>query len=292
MKLHYYDSVLPELPLGNFGDELNPWLWPKVMGAFLERPEFANDHLVGIGTILNEDTVPPNGNLAVFGSGAGYGKPFRPSNRWKFLCVRGPITANYLGLDEKYAVTDSALLLRSVLQPALGAASSRPAFIPHYQSNLKELEKVARDANVDFIDPTSGVEAVLSGIASAKLVLAEAMHGAIVADALRVPWIPVRTRTGINELKWEDWLLSMELQTPIHNIHFRRVSLGSKDRPNGSRLAQRLARQLASRKLSALASSGREQLSSDKVIMRKIDQLEALILQLKRLIENGDLFST
>jgi succinoglycan biosynthesis protein ExoV len=37
------------------------------------------------------------------------------------------------------------------------------------------------------------------------------MHGAIVADALRVPWVPIVTSPRILKLKWQDWCSSVNL---------------------------------------------------------------------------------
>ena len=45
------------------------------------------------------------------------------------------------------------------------------------------------------------------------------MHGAIAADALRVPWIPVITNAGIPAFKWSDWCQSMELAYKPHRIY-------------------------------------------------------------------------
>lgn len=36
------------------------------------------------------------------------------------------------------------------------------------------------------------------------MVLADAMHAAIIADAMRVPWLPLITSPQINTFKWLD----------------------------------------------------------------------------------------
>ncbi len=263
MKLHYFKSRSPDAPGGDFGDELNPWLWPRLLGPHLEDPRAETAHLVGIGTILNDDTVPDTGHLAVLGSGAGYGRPPVPGRRWRFFCVRGPLTAEQLGLDPKYAVTDGALLLRSIVDAAPRDRSQRPCFMPHYQSDRAGLRDVADEADVDFIDPTAGVEPVLIKISRAKLLIAEAMHGAIVADALRVPSIPARTWPGINQTKWRDWLLSMRVDAPFSDLFFRRISLGARRSSVENPVLRALAHRLAVRRLRHLATSGLERLSDN-----------------------------
>jgi succinoglycan biosynthesis protein ExoV len=42
-------------------------------------------------------------------------------------------------------------------------------------------------------------------------VVTEAMHGAIVADTLRIPWIPVVCSPEIATFKWRDWTASLDL---------------------------------------------------------------------------------
>ena len=51
----------------------------------------------------------------------------------------------------------------------------------------------------------------MTAIAQTEVLLAEAMHGAIVADALRVPWIPLCTSARILNFKWLDWCASLNL---------------------------------------------------------------------------------
>jgi succinoglycan biosynthesis protein ExoV len=59
------------------------------------------------------------------------------------------------------------------------------------------------------------VEEVLAQIQQTELLLAEAMHGAIVADALRVPWIAIRLYGNFLEFKWQDWTQSLKLPLKV-----------------------------------------------------------------------------
>jgi len=55
------------------------------------------------------------------------------------------------------------------------------------------------------------VQKTLTAIQQSRLLIAEAMHGAIVADALRVPWIPIRFHKHILPFKWRDWCASLNM---------------------------------------------------------------------------------
>ena len=84
-------------PLGNFGDDLNPWLWPRVFpdlfaGTIFHDPKTRgalpeNTSLfLGIGTLLNMN-VPQEPLKYVFGSGVGYGPPPVLDGTWNIVFV-------------------------------------------------------------------------------------------------------------------------------------------------------------------------------------------------------------
>ncbi|HEX8230485.1 MAG TPA: polysaccharide pyruvyl transferase family protein [Chloroflexia bacterium] len=213
MRLFYYQD-----PGGNFGDDLNAWLWPRLI------PELLDDNdstlFVGIGSILDR-RIPQGPRKIVFGTGVGYGLLPVLNEEWQVCCVRGPLSAKALGLPPELAVTDSAALLRSMRRAPVERRHS-VSFIPHFRTPARaleagvDLEAVCASAGIHYIDPCGPVEAVLDGIESSGKVLAEAMHGAIVADALRVPWLPVRLSDRIRLLKWRDWCGSLRLEySPI-----------------------------------------------------------------------------
>jgi succinoglycan biosynthesis protein ExoV len=193
---------------GNFGDALNPWLWEKLCP---EACDPRKDILfLGIGTVLSA-RVPAAPVKVVFGSGCGGGPPPRLDDRWRFFCVRGPLTAQKLNLDLTCALTDPAILARQFC--ARPASPDHPvSLMLHHQSMFEaDWPALAESAGFHCIDPRDKVDTVLGDISRTGLLLTEALHGAIVADALRVPWIPIRLYDRYSEFKWRDWTQSMQL---------------------------------------------------------------------------------
>ncbi|HUN21845.1 MAG TPA: polysaccharide pyruvyl transferase family protein [Anaerolineales bacterium] len=120
--------------------------------------------------------------------------------------------------DTHHYITDSAYaVLLTQYQPP--TKQYKLAFMPHYQTrNLLDFKKVCETANIKYIDPCQSVEKTLGEIASSELLITEAMHGAILADAFRVPWTRIQIYSHyfegrqVAEQKWLDWLYSMELK--------------------------------------------------------------------------------
>ncbi|OGB33429.1 MAG: hypothetical protein A3F78_22325 [Burkholderiales bacterium RIFCSPLOWO2_12_FULL_61_40] len=231
MKIYYYKH-----PLGNVGDDLNAWLWPRLLpdsfhgytyhGAEAAKADDAEPLFIGIGTLLNE-LVPGRCNKAVFGTGTGYGEPIRHLNA-KYYAVRGPLTAMKLGLDPKVAVTDGAALIATLARPSL-PTKHKVSIIPHHGSSeeTRRWETIAARMGLNFINPSRPPKEVIDAILASELVVTEAMHGAILADTLRVPWIPYLTTTGRHEFKWHDWCASLALSYDPFRLHplYRKASL-------------------------------------------------------------------
>jgi succinoglycan biosynthesis protein ExoV len=210
VQLYYYNGKVREYKTSNFGDDLNPWLWDKLLPNFFDD----NDEsiFIGIGTLLNE-RLPKKPRKIVFGSGVGYGEAPKIDQNWHIYFVRGKLSAKALELAETAGISDPALLVRNFWQtqePKKFAYS----YMPHYHEevfNGAAWQEICTDLKIHYINPTAPIEQVLSEIQRSEVLLTEAMHGAIVADALRVPWVAVRTRRDILEFKWQDWLSTVDL---------------------------------------------------------------------------------
>lgn len=210
MKIFYYRRRDGQ---PNFGDELNTWLWPQLLPNFFDDDE--STQFVGTGTLLNHrlpERTTTAQYLIVFSSGVGYEQPLLniPSH-WHIVCVRGPLSANRLKLPHKTAITDGGILVRRCFSPS-GQKTSSYAFMPHiHHANFADVawKTLCGEVGINYIDPRWPIERILEAIDQTEVLLAEAMHGAIVADAVRTAWIPVITSPRILSFKWQDWCASI-----------------------------------------------------------------------------------
>ncbi len=203
MNLNYYKSK-------NFGDALNPYIFNHFI------PELLNGNseisFVGIGSILGMDQVTKAKKKVVFSSGFAYGELPKIDDSYDIFCVRGPSTCKALNIDTKFAITDGASLLQFIEKDNVKAKRYKFSFMPHWESALKyNWKKICDLADINYLDPTDNHLEIISQIQQSEVVISEAMHAAVVADTLRIPWIPVKAYGGINSFKWNDWTQSLNM---------------------------------------------------------------------------------
>jgi succinoglycan biosynthesis protein ExoV len=190
-------------PTRNFGDELNALLWPRLLpDLFDDEPDML---FLGIGSVLDA-RHPPDAVKLVAGAGyGGYQKPAALDATWLVHWVRGPRTAQLLGLPASRGLGDPAMLLPLAERPRAGQGSA-VGFMPHFESLAHAAwHEVAALAGLKLIDPRGDPGAIITAIGECRLLLTEAMHGAIVADTLRVPWIALHPQAAVHRAKWLDW---------------------------------------------------------------------------------------
>ncbi|MGL5009102.1 MAG: polysaccharide pyruvyl transferase family protein [Paracoccaceae bacterium] len=282
MKLTYFRNTP-----SNFGDELNAIMWQELLpDGFLDEDE--GELFLGIGSIL-WNHLPRAPLKHVMGSGfGGYtAPPDVHDGSWNVAWVRGPVTAERLKLDPRLAICDSAILLRAVRLPP-PAADVGTVFMPHFESAARgDWQRACTLAGIGYLDPRDNVGTLLARIRGAKLMITEAMHGAIVADALRVPWIGIVPFFPQHRAKWEDWALSLDIRLrpsvlppsnllETYTLMTGKPGKGSRSRalfsawpavPVNAALVHR-----AARRLRHLADAVEPQLSADAAIMRATER--------------------
>lgn len=219
MKLTFHEGK-------NFGDALNPMIFHHFLGKdFFD--ENSSIQFIGIGSILGLKKKP--GKKIVFSSGyaagddSAYGTAPVIDQDYEIICVRGPKTAKILNLPSDKAITDGAVLLPTFYSPVAKKTKFKYSLILHHKSLdfYSGWEDVCKAADIHLIDTRKDIEEILSEMVSSEKVFCEAMHGAIVADAYRIPWVAVNFYPHINFFKWQDWCESLKMSyKPLNSFHY------------------------------------------------------------------------
>lgn len=196
----------------NFGDALNPLIFNHLIPDSLDNN--ADIEFFGIGSLIGIDELYNSKarKKIIFSSGYGeYGPIPKLDETHDIVCVRGPLTAKALNIDQKLAVTDGAILLKFLNFPER-SKKHEFSYMPHWDSERRfNWADFCQKADINYISPTKDIHQIIEDILETKVLITEAMHGAIVADTLRVPWIPVKAYKYIREFKWLDWASSMHV---------------------------------------------------------------------------------
>ncbi len=206
---------------GNFGDDLNAWLWPQLISKLLAKKD--NNYLIGIGTILSnqQDAIPTKEKKIVFSSGTGYKVDAKIDETWDIIGVRGKKTAQAYHLPNDKVLCDGAYLLRQIVDDTPCAKNTKIGFMPHISSiPLFDWQSTCKKLRLYYISPQQSVDTVLSQMQECNRIITEAMHGAIVADALRIPWCAASYSPSFLKFKWEDWTSVLDIDALIHQLPF------------------------------------------------------------------------
>ncbi|MBR8830273.1 MAG: Exopolysaccharide glucosyl ketal-pyruvate-transferase [Chroococcopsis gigantea SAG 12.99] len=301
MKLYYYYYYYGDkkpVTYPNFGDLLNEWLWPKLLFDVYHKDNcqdiFDEDDtaiLVGIGTLLNRELEQktPNARLRmVFSSGVGYGTPLQKLDEtYKVYCVRGPLSASKLQLSPDKGLVDGGIMIRRYFNPPR-KVKYKYSYMPHHGFSGSGWENVCKSLNFGYIDPSLPVEDVMTKICETEILLTEAMHGAITAEAFRVPWVPVKSHDMILTFKWEDWCASVNLKYEPQTINRLLQPNPVQDLMTPIRRVRDWTRQrLAAQELKALANNCRPILGDENHLENLTVELENRLEQLKSDLKAG-----
>lgn len=208
----------------NFGDRLNVDLARNLGIKTLRhntRDEIADDIAVlGIGSILNDRLrVKPTTRLVVFGSGFGYPlKSFRLPKRLDIRFLRGPLSCQALGLPQSAALADGAYLFRDEFRRLAAPVRQTElvGYLPHHTSLDVQLPLWREPWLVpQRIDPDLPPQDYVRRVAACRHIVTECLHGAILADVLRIPFTVVQSAPTFHSFKWLDWAAALNLDLSL-----------------------------------------------------------------------------
>ncbi len=296
MELHYYHCKR-----GNFGDDLNPAFFQEICPNF---KKIRGNKLIGIGTLLNNSISNLN-NSIVFGSGYGQGRPVDLSKtKLNILGVRGPISAMSIRHppDSAIVIGDPALILPKLpaFNNGISATNKKKIIALHHRT--AEFWDFQNSSNSDFyyLDPAGHtLNTYIETIKQADFVLAESLHAAIIATAYGIPFIRTNLLGKVDETKWLDYYLSVNINNlpiaaplPIPSQNpLRRVALGLTSRKIFNQSFQRaFCQTIPQRNIELLELAANELIKNQKLhtpdskaiirlqdkIMKAIDKLSIL----------------
>lgn len=186
-----------------------------------------------------------------------------------------------LSLSPSAAITDGAVLIRRLVEPSR-RKEYEVSFIPHcsaaFDGPREMLQQICEQQGVHFIDCTWPLNRVIDEINRSRHLIAEALHGAIAADSLRVPWCPV-IRRGVLAFKWKDWMQSLELRYRPTFLAYRPRWFAAERAQRRSRrivfpVIRPVSRSLLAAELGYLKKHGRWVLSEQRVLDDRLRRVE------------------
>ncbi len=175
----------------NFGDDLNGVLWPVLLPGFFDQVE--DTQFLGIGSIL-DDRHHPDLTKLVAGAGFGGYRPKRFSGQvmGSFIGSACKRTCRFWACRPNLASATRRRCCRSRDFPRCASRETLASFRISKAQLRGAWPDVAAIAGATLIDPRDDPLTVMAAIGKCRVIMSESLHGVIVADALRVPWIAIR----------------------------------------------------------------------------------------------------
>lgn len=207
----------------NFGDDLNYYLIQELFGRriitvnnlLLKNLGFKMTNFSCIGSIVD---LLGDDKTVIWGAGAILGnRPLR-NKPLKVLCVRGPLTRNYLleqGVDCPECYGDPALLLPKLYVPNVKKIY-RVGIVAHYvdlDNNIIHDWIKSGKGTVKLIDVVhyKHWHDIVDEINSCEYIISSSLHGLIVADAYNIPnvWVEFSNKVYGSGFKFRDYYASI-----------------------------------------------------------------------------------
>jgi succinoglycan biosynthesis protein ExoV len=297
MELYYYNEK------SNVGDALNPFIFNYLLFKYFNGDHaYKNINFYGIGTLIFQHAIDLKENNVFFGTGLRdvmFGDKIKPEHNSDFRFVRGPLSSKLLG--GKTYITDPAYLVKEhplfeeIIQYTRDRKRKVIGIIPYYIH--EDFFKSFRLPNyeISIINPSKSPEEFLKQLSLCSYVITGAMHGAILADLLRIPWCRLKLNPNssessfLSDFKWHDWSLSLEISNiPTIDIGYQ-ISISQSFR---SKLKNIYIQRVLSEAIVNTIKGQSLILSNESILNNKIDQLKDALEAFKRdyPIDNNTLY--
>lgn len=207
----------------NFGDALHEVLVPQKQ-HYDWYVDTKNMHFL-LGSVIDNKVIKYTlqQKLRPIFHGCGWrGEPLDHGlvEQCEFIGVRGPHTQEELarhGIDTVVS-KDPAYQLPYLVAP--GEPNGLALVVRHIldktETNPNTIHELKADATFrPSVEDRSDIIAFIQKISGARFVLAGSMHAAIVAHAYKVPFALLDSEYIDCPPKWEDWLASVDLGSPV-----------------------------------------------------------------------------
>lgn len=210
--MNLFWSHNPAVP--NFGDDINPFLFSKLLGMNIAHvpSNYQGLHYVGIGSVLHH----ANSFSTIVGTGFIQANDTFIQPPFRIIAVRGKETRRELlrlGKSCPEVYGDPALLLPRIYNP-VQLKKFRLGIIPHFiDKDLVRPYKIAEanpDVKIIDIQNTNHLQ-FIQDVVSCELIASSTLHGMIIADAYGIPsaWLKFSDNVVGNGFKFRDYFSSV-----------------------------------------------------------------------------------
>jgi hypothetical protein len=210
---------------GNFGDQLSPLLCERLSGKKAVHRPIPEAGLVGIGSLLEDRWA--NGAWSeyegtIWGSGRMYGEQPLDLSRARIRALRGRLSLeSIVHPRKKDVVLGDPGLLAHQLAPAV-PKRIKLGIIPHWTQRGEPIAGMPtlRAEGAVAIDICARPAAVIAVVAQCQFIISSALHGLILADAMKIPnkWLKFNTGReyshGFPDFKYRDYYSVFGIHDP------------------------------------------------------------------------------
>lgn len=167
----------------NFGDSVAPLLVRHLSGLEPVWQAMPDADVVSIGSVMSK--VPDNWRGVVLGTGTIRADLKRDLRRATVLCLRGERTRDACLPGSNVTLGDPGILVPDLFPDVRLTPKHNVVIVPHYIDRAM----AGRHPKALRIDILSDHRTVLTGIASARMIVTSSLHALIAADALGIPQV-------------------------------------------------------------------------------------------------------